>query len=116
MRTNGGAGSALDFLADRFLRADQIIVTGDPIATNANWRRVRSIRIGMVLRGPPGSAINQTAQTFYPLGSGQDSATGAIGSAMSSANDTGTIFAPTPDGRLRQAVTFTVHLRNELGL
>ncbi len=27
-------------------------------------------------------------------------------------NDPGTVFTPTADGRLRQVVTFTVHLRN----
>ena len=41
---------------------------------------------------------------------------GAAGSAMSSTNDAGTAFTPAFDGRLRQVVTFTVHLRNDQGL
>ena len=105
-----------DTVPDRHLRADQLTVAGNAVATNANWRRVRSIRVGMVLRGPLNSALDRSAQTFYPLGPARSSATGAVGSAMSSTTDTGTVFAPTPDGRLRQVVTFTVHLRNEQGL
>jgi len=101
-----------DAVPDRYLRADQLTVSGDPIATNANWRRVRSIRVGMVLRGPPGSAQDGSSQTFYPFGNAKASSTGTEGSALGSTNDAGTIFIPTPDGRLRQTVTFTIHLRN----
>jgi type IV pilus assembly protein PilW len=105
-----------DNAADRYLRADQMTVAGSPAATNANWRRVRSLRIGMVLRGPTGSVQDPTAQTFYPLGLAKGSSSGTVGSAMSSAADVGSIFSPTADRRLRQVVTFTVHLRNEQGL
>jgi type IV pilus assembly protein PilW len=35
---------------------------------------------------------------------------------MSSASDPGTVFTPAVDGRLRQVITFTVHLRNDQGL
>jgi type IV pilus assembly protein PilW len=105
-----------DTVPDSYLRADQLDVAGNSVATNANWQRVRSIRVGMVLRGPLNSALDRTAQTFYPLGPARSSSTGAVGSAMSSANDNGSIFAPTPDGRLRQVVTFTVHLRNAQNL
>jgi len=99
-----------------YLRADQMAVSGDAVATNANWRRVRSIKIGMVIRGAPGSAQDRDAQTFYPFGAGKGSASGAVGSAFGSTNDPGTIFAPTPDGRLRQTVSFTIHLRNDQGV
>lgn len=102
-----------DAVPDRYLRADQMTVSGDPVGTYANWRRVRSIRIGMVLRGPVGSAPDRSAQTFYPFGKAKASSTGTEGSAFASANDPGTIFSPTPDGRLRQVVTFTIHLRND---
>lgn len=105
-----------DSVADRFLRADQMVVTGDPIGTNANWRRVRALRIGMVIRGPLGSAQDTTAQTLYPLGQAKNASGGSPGSAMSSSSDPGTIFSPGADSRMRQAVTFTVHLRNEQGL
>ena len=113
------AGAASDSIADRYLRADQMVVSpADPVGTNANWRRLRSIRIGMVIRGPAGTSQDTATQTFYPLGQGKNSATGTLGSAMSAANtlDPATVFTPTPDTRLRQTVTFTIHLRNEQGL
>ena len=114
--TAPAAGAAADSVGDRFLRADQMTVTSDSIGTNANWRRVRSLRIGMVIRGPVGSAQDTTAQTLYPLGQAKNSSGGSAGSAMSSSNDPGTIFSPAADTRMRQAITFTVHLRNEQGL
>jgi type IV pilus assembly protein PilW len=114
---NTAPGTATtDSVADRFLRADQMVVASDPVGTNANWRRVRSLRIGMVIRGPIGSAQDTTAQTFYPLGQAKNASGGSPGSAMSSSSDPGTIFSPAADSRMRQAVTFTVHLRNEQGL
>jgi type IV pilus assembly protein PilW len=98
---------------DRYLRADQLTVSGNPVATYANWRRVRSLRIGMVLRSQPGSAVDTASQTFYPLGTSKSSDSGAIGSAFANAtNDPGSVFTPAVDRRLRQVVTFTVHLRN----
>jgi len=107
---------AQDSVPDRYLRADQMTVSGDAFGTNANWRRVRSLRIGMVLRGPPNSAQNSVAQTYYPFGLAKSSGTAIAGSAMSSADDPGSIFAAPADGRLRQVITFTVHLRNDQGL
>ena len=107
-----GSTAAEPNRADRFLRADQITVAGNALATNNAWRRVRSIRIGMVIRGPAGSSQDMNAQTFFPFGPAVSSTGGAVGSAFVSTNDPGTSFAPTPDGRLRQAVTFTIHLRN----
>ena len=97
---------------DRYVRADQLLVPADPISTNNNWKRVRSIRVGLVLSGAPASAQSVVSTTYYPLGQGKDSATGAIGSAFSSAADVGSRYTPTADNRLRQVVTFTVHLRN----
>ena len=101
-----------DSVADRYLRADQMVVAANPIATNENWKRVRSIRVGMVVRGPLGSAQGSIAKTYYPLGQAKDSAGGAAGSAFSSAADVGSEYTPAADTRLRQVVTFTVHLRN----
>ncbi len=116
--TNAAAAALItDYVPERYLRAGQINVTGDLIGTYANWRRVRSIRIGMVLRGPPNSSQDKNTQTFFPLGAGKDSAGGVVGSAYANnTNDVNTSFTPTPDGRLRQVVTFTVHLRNDQGL
>ncbi len=106
------SASTGDGVQDRFLRADQITVA-DPLVSAANWRRVRSIRIGMVLRGAPNSAVDRTTQTFYPLGITAGSGGGAQGSLFAEdAHDPGTVFTPAADGRLRQAITFTVHLRN----
>ena len=99
-------------VADRYLRADQLTVPADPIGTSNNWKRVRTIRVGMVIRGPLGSAQGAIAQTYYPLGQGKDSASGSAGSAFSSAADVGTVYSPPADTRLRQVVTFTVHFRN----
>ncbi|WP_300473370.1 PilW family protein [Acidovorax sp.] len=102
-----------DSIPERYLRADQLTVSGNDVATYANWRRVRSIRIGMVLRSKPGSAVDPQTQVFYPLGTSKNSATGVIGSAFANAtNDPGTEFTAPADGRVRQTLTFTVHLRN----
>lgn len=104
--------ASADSVPERYLRADQLTVSGNVTATYANWQRVRSLRIGLVLRGATGSAIDSSSQTFYPLGTAKGSSDGAAGSAFASSNDPGTTYSPTSDRRLRQAVTFTVHLRN----
>lgn len=77
----------------QFLRADEI-------TNNAMWRQVRSLRIGMVLRSAPGSGGEKTAQDYWPLGK-------AIG-------DDNNKFTSEADDRMRQVVTFTVQLRNNL--
>lgn len=110
------AGALSPNVPNAYLRADQMTVTGNSAATNANWRRVRSVRIGMVLRSARGAAQDSQAQTFYPFGPTKSSATASTGSAFASADDAGTTFQPTPDGRLRQTLTFTIHLRNDQGL
>lgn len=96
---------ATDSVADRLLRADQLEVPADPAGTLANWRRVRSLRIGMVLRGPKAPLEDRTVSTLYPLGR-----------AMAGAGDAGAAFAPPADSRFRQVLTFTVHLRNDQGI
>ena len=97
---------------DRYLRADQMVVAGDAVATNNNWRRVRSIRIGMVLRGATNSVQDPQDVTVLPFGDSPGSSGGAVGSAFTSAADPGTTYQAGADGRLRQVVTFTIHLRN----
>ncbi|MDD0837387.1 PilW family protein [Curvibacter sp. HBC61] len=101
-----------DSVPDRYLRADQITVSGNQTATNFNWSQVRALRIGMVVRGAPNQAADKSSQTFYPLGLGRGSSSGALGSAMSSSNDRNTVYTPAVDGRMRKAFTFTIHLRN----
>jgi len=100
-----------------FLRADQMVVNGDANGTAANWRRVRSVRVGMVVRGPLASRLENsndtTAQHYFPFGLAKSSAAGADGSAFASPADVNTDFAPPLDTRLRQTVSFTIHLRND---
>ena len=99
------AAGAQDSVADRWLRADQLTVAGNASATRENWRRVRAVRVGMVLRAPAGSAQQSATATFAPLGA-----------LYASSADAGTSLSVAADGRLRLASTFTVHLRNDLTL
>ena len=101
-----------DSVPERYLRADQLTIAGNTSATNANWSRVRSVHIGMVLHGAAGSAAEKTVQTYFPFGNAKASASGAAGSAYAVAADPGTTFTAPADGRLRQTLSFTVHLRN----
>jgi len=97
----------------RYLRADQLEVAGNLAATHANWRRVRSVRIGMVLRSAPNTAQDRRPVDIHPLGSAPGSAGGDAGTAMANpGQDAASLFQAPADGRLRQVVTFTVHLRN----
>ena len=88
--------------ADQYLRADELIVNGDDEATTENWSRVGSVRIGMVLRGPVGSAMDKTTSTQLPFGT----------DTLCTAADKGCSYTAAADGRLRQNLSFTVHLRN----
>lgn len=101
--TAPAASSGNDTIVDRWLRADQIKVSGNAAQTRENWRRVRAVRVGMVLRGAPGSAQEMAAATFNPLGA-----------TFASSADKGTQLAVGADGRLRRVVSFTVHIRNDL--
>ncbi len=103
---NTAPTAAQDSVADRWLRADELTVAGNFAATRENWRRVRAVRVGLVLRGPVGSAQQATTATFTPLGPMYASSDATTGSSL-------TVAA---DGRLRQQSTFTVHLRNDLSL
>lgn len=99
----------------RYLRADQLEVIGDANETNKNWGRVRSLKVGMVIRGVAGSAPEVLSQTYFPFGSARSSNSTDPkdnGTAMRSTDDPGTTFTPPSDNRLRQVVTFVVHLRN----
>lgn len=94
-----------DGVADRWLRADELTVAGDLVGTRANWRRVRAVRIGLVVRGPAGSAVSREVQVLHPLGD-----------SMGASSDTGSIFSAPADGRLRTVRTITLHLRNDLAM
>ena len=103
---------------DRWLRADQFAVPGDAVGTNANWRRVTSIRVGMVLRAATYTAQDSSDQMLYPFGVAPAS-NGGKGLFLGIAADQGTILSmpsTVNEGRLRQTVTFTVFLRKSQDL
>lgn len=104
-------------LPTRYLRADQITVAGDALGTAANWERVRAIRIGLVLRSAANSAQTSEVASYFPFGVAKDAAgSGAKGGNFASSADIGTQFSAPADGRFRQSISFTVHLRNDQGL
>jgi type IV pilus assembly protein PilW len=94
-----------DSVADRWLRADQLTVPGNASATRANWRRVRAFRIGLIVRGPVGSAVEVATKNLHPLGE-----------TFGDVNDAGSALIAPADGRLRTSHSFTVHLRNDLAM
>lgn len=96
------ASSTTDSVPEQYLRADEM-VTSNAEDTNENWARVRSVRVGMVMRGPVGSSSEKTVPAQYPLGKS---------GVMNSSSDPGSEFASKDDARLRQTLNFTVHLRN----
>ncbi len=97
----GVAGT--DSVADDYLRAAQLATapTATPIE---NWRRVRTLRIGLVVRGTTPDAVDAaaTAAASMPV----------LGDGFGSAADVGSQLTIAADGRLRQRLVFTVHLRN----
>lgn len=99
-----GVDSNADSFVDRWLNAAEVSPTGST-TVSADWKRVKSVRVGMVLRSPDrvtvGSGVNGTT-TMAPLG---------INFSQSNGD---TLVANTSDGRLRRVVTFTVNLRNAL--
>ncbi|MBY0467664.1 MAG: PilW family protein [Burkholderiaceae bacterium] len=95
--------TGLDGVPDRYLRASQLTVSGNTNATMDNWRRVRSVRIGLLLRGDPGSAVDRAAS-----GRSYD----VLGPGLTVGSDVGSSLDVLADGRLRQSLVFTVHLRN----
>lgn len=99
--------SEADSVTDAYLRADEI-TKADAELSLQRWQRVRSLRIGMVLRAAPNTAIGDTDFLMHPFGT-------ASADMFASTDDAGTLFTPPNDGRLRHTVTFTVHLRNPQG-
>jgi type IV pilus assembly protein PilW len=87
-----------DSVAERYLTAAQLDAAGAYCANN--WARVRSLRIGLLVRSPVGTAVVSTAASWPVL------------SAPGAAYPFGAPLAVAADGRLRQQMVFTVHLRN----
>lgn len=97
-----GTPTGEDTVPERYLRAAQL--DGPTAAATAdNWRRVRAVRIGLVVRGAPGSAIDRAS-------SGRTIDVPGLGT--NDTNDVGARLTVAADGRLRQSIVFTVHLRN----
>jgi len=109
--------SSNDAIPYAYMRADQMVVGNDPHgeATRRNWQLVRSLRIGMILRGDANRQQASVEQVLYPLGLAKSSGAGTAGSAFGSSDDPGSIFTAPADGRFRSAETFTIHLRNAQG-
>lgn len=87
-----------DSVPDRYMRAADV----DALGATA-WSQVRELRIGLVMRGQSNSAVSKSAsaETIPVLGPGFTSAADPLSNLV------------TPeDGRLRQKLIFTVHLRN----
>jgi type IV pilus assembly protein PilW len=109
-----------DTVPDRYLRASQMVVgAADSTATYSNWRRVRSIRIGLILRGPVNSnAVKGGNLTkLCPLGYDTTTTTDCVDESSGSGTAMGSELprkgsTVADDGRLRQVLTFTVYLRN----
>lgn len=93
---NGGA----DPSPTRWLNAQQV-------DTAALWPQVRMVRIGIVLRGSPGSAQTQEP-VLYPLGKEFSSVGGTP------LTESGLQFVPPNDGRLRKTFAFNLSIRNFL--
>jgi type IV pilus assembly protein PilW len=93
----------LDLNADSF--PDQWLTAQQVDLTPGRWDKVRSIRVGMVIRSLERVTANTAVATYKPLG---DNFT------LAAADDPGTTFTSPDDGRLRKVVTFTVNLRNAL--
>lgn len=102
-------GVAQNYVPDKWLRADQLTIPGSPAATRNNWRRVRAVRIGLVLRGAAGATQQSVAATYQPLGS-------LYVPATADSADPGPSLTVAADGRVRQQTAFTVHLRNDVAL
>ncbi len=88
-----------DSFPDQWLNAQQVdAVTG-------RWDKVRSIRVGMVIRSLDRVNVATSAATYKPLGENF---------TLAAVDDPGTTYASPDDGRLRKVVSFTVNLRNAL--
>jgi type IV pilus assembly protein PilW len=68
-----------------------------------NWTYVRNLRIGLLVRGPLHSAQNSVAKT-WKLMAAQGEPLFASGATLNTV----------ADGRLRQQMVFTIHIRNSL--
>jgi type IV pilus assembly protein PilW len=94
-----------DTFVDKWLNAAEVSPTSSTTPVN-DWAKVKSVRVGMVLRSPDRVSVAATTGsstgTLAPLGSNFTQ------------NNGDTLVVNSNDGRLRRVVTFTVNLRNAL--
>jgi type IV pilus assembly protein PilW len=94
--------ATVDSTPNRWLNAKQVTAA-------SLWPMVRTVRIGMVLRGELGSASGApNATTLYPLGKDFTEISGVA------STEVGMVFTPPTDSRLRRAFTFNIAIRNTL--
>lgn len=110
-RGSGGSSCETEhakLVPNRYLTADDMIVAGDTAATQTNWRRVRALRIGLVLR--TNDRIRQADGSYreLPVQSGQAKAQQSI---TPLGKNFGASYAVN-DARLRRDYTFTINVRN----
>jgi type IV pilus assembly protein PilW len=97
-----GIDTNSDTFVDRWLNASEVSATGSATYI-ADWKRVRSVRVGMILRSNDTTGIpTGSARTLSPLG------------AQFTQSNGDTLTIPATDVRQRKVVTFTVNLRNSL--
>lgn len=97
LRVMYGVDTNNDSIPDRWVDATGVnAIPAVAPATNP-WAMVTAVRLGMVIRGAPGSAQDAVARTLYPLGRDFSAAS--------------TFVAPA-DRRLRKVFTATYQLRN----
>ena len=100
-----GVDTGTDTFVDKWLNAAEVSPTASttPIA---DWAKVKSVRVGMILRSPNRVTVAAgTTTTMAPLGSNF---------SQSNSSFPDTLVVNNSDGRLRRVVTFTVNLRNPL--
>ena len=110
-RGSGGSSCETEhakLVPNRYLTADDMIVAGDTAATQTNWRRVRALRIGLVLR--TNDRIRQADGSYreLPVQSGQAKAQQSI---TPLGKNFGASYAVN-DARLRRDYIFTINVRN----
>lgn len=96
-----------DSFVDKWLNAAEVNPGGSTTAI-ADWSKVKSVRVGMVLRSPDRVTVASSAggtTTMAPLGANF---------TQSNVSYPDTLVVNSSDGRLRRMVTFTVNLRNPL--
>ena len=101
-----------DSFVDKWLNAAEVNPGGDTTAL-VDWAKVKSVRVGMVLRSPGRVAdAVPVVTTLKPLGTNFSQNVNDNLAGVSTAPTEGQFSSS--DGRLRKVVTFTVNLRNPL--